>query len=108
MAQIIENLGAAETFLGAYLKLLERHEDYPGIGCVGERCPIETGKPDGMLLVIARGREPNDSKGKMPWPLTKDELSRFEDLGLRKLFFEDFMDNEDPPVRRFTVTYRRK
>jgi ubiquinone/menaquinone biosynthesis C-methylase UbiE len=64
-------------------------------------------KPGGTLLVIARGREPNDAEGKMPWPLTKDELSRFDAHGLKKLSFEDFMDNEDPPVRRFRATYRR-
>jgi len=65
-------------------------------------------KPNGTLLAIARGREPNESKGKMPWPLTKDELSLFEDQGLKKLSFEDYMDSEDPPVRRFRATYRRE
>jgi hypothetical protein len=70
-------------------------------------CIVSCIKPDGTLLVIARGREPNESQGKMPWPLTKDELLRFEDLGLKKLSFEDYMDSEDPPVRRFKVTYRR-
>ena len=62
----------------------------------------------GTLLVIARGREPNESEGKMPWPLTKDELMLFQTLGLRELGFEDYMDNEDPPVRRFRATYRRE
>ena len=64
--------------------------------------------PGGTLLVIARGREPNEPEGKMPWPLTKDELMVFQTLGLRELCFEDYMDNEDPPVRRFRVTYRRE
>jgi hypothetical protein len=36
-----------------------------------------------------------------------EELSRFENLGLKKLSFEEYMDSEDPPVRRFKVTYRR-
>jgi hypothetical protein len=65
-------------------------------------------KPAGMLLVITRGREPSDSEGMMPWPLTKDELFFFEDQGLKMLSFEDYMDREDPPVRRFRVTYRRE
>ena len=64
--------------------------------------------PGGTLLVIARGRDPNESEGKMPWPLTKDEIMLFQTLGLKALSFEDYMDNEDPPVRRFRVTYKRE
>lgn len=63
--------------------------------------------PGGTLLVIARGREPNEPDGKMPWPLTKDELSIFNTGGLKESSFEDYLDNEDPPVRRFRITYRR-
>jgi hypothetical protein len=59
------------------------------------------------LLVIARGREPSEPEGKVPWPLTKDELALFEDQGLKKLSFEDYVDREDPPVRRFRAVYRR-
>jgi hypothetical protein len=44
----------------------------------------------------------------MPWPLKKDELSLFEAQGLRNVSFEDYKDKEDPPVRRFRVTYRRE
>lgn len=64
--------------------------------------------PEGTLLVIARGREPNEPEGKMPWPLKKDELSLFETQGIRKVSFEDYKDNENPPVRRFRATYRRE
>jgi len=64
--------------------------------------------PGGMLLVIARGREPDEPKGKMPWPLTLDELQSFEAAGLGAIEFEDYWDEEDPPVRRFRVTYRRE
>jgi len=71
------------------------------------RCIAAFVKPAGTLLVITRGREPNDSEGKMPWPLTKDELLLFKDQGLKKLSFEDYRDREDPPVRRFRATYRR-
>ena len=72
------------------------------------RCIAAFVKPGGTLLVISRGREPNEFEGKMPWPLTKDELSLFENQGLKKLSFEDYMDGEEPPVRRFKATYRRK
>ena len=62
----------------------------------------------GLLLVIARGREPNDPEGAMPWPLTREELTLFQSLGLKEVGFEDYMDDESPPVRRFRVTYRRE
>jgi SAM-dependent methyltransferase len=63
--------------------------------------------PGGTLLVIARGREPAEDRGSMPWPLTKDELSRFGDHGLEVGEFADFLDDEQPPVRRFRVAFRR-
>lgn len=71
------------------------------------RCIASFLSPSGTLLVIARGREANDPAGKMPWPLTKDELVLFEARGLTKVSFEDYMDNEMPPVRRFRAAYRR-
>jgi SAM-dependent methyltransferase len=68
----------------------------------------EAVKPGGMLLVICRGRTPEDDKGQMPWPLLRDELSAFERAGLVCGTFEDFWDQHDePPVRRFRVAYRR-
>ncbi len=63
--------------------------------------------PGGILLVICRGREAEEDKGRMPWPLTKQELARFGGNGLERVSFEDFIDTEDPPVRRFRVLYRR-
>jgi SAM-dependent methyltransferase len=62
---------------------------------------------DGTLLVIARGREPTDDAGSMPWPLTRAELKVFGDCGLSEVRFEDYFDHEDPPVRRFRAEYRR-
>jgi SAM-dependent methyltransferase len=66
--------------------------------------------PGGLLLVIARGREPSDPEGQMPWPITRAELSAFIAMGLHELSFEDLLDLEDPaepPVRRFLALYRR-
>jgi hypothetical protein len=63
------------------------------------------------LLVIARGREPADPEGQMPWPLTRSELSSFTAAGLEELSFEDLLDLEDPAdpaVRRFRVLYKAK
>lgn len=63
--------------------------------------------PGGELLVIARGREPGDPEGALPWPLLQSELDRFRTLGLGELAREDFLDAETPPVRRFRAHYRR-
>jgi ubiquinone/menaquinone biosynthesis C-methylase UbiE len=64
-------------------------------------------KPGGTLLVISRGREHSDPEGKMPWPLTKQDLDLFKLYGLKEISFEDYMDEEKPPVRRFRVIYRK-
>jgi SAM-dependent methyltransferase len=67
--------------------------------------------PGGLLLVIARGREPSDPEGQMPWPLIRAELSAFTAAGLEEISFEDFLDLEDPgdpAVRRFRVLYKTK
>ena len=64
-------------------------------------------KPAGTLLVISRGRRPAEAQGKMPWPLTRRELDGFLFHGLTQIVFEDYMDEEDPPVRRFRVTYEK-
>ena len=61
--------------------------------------------PRGTLLVIARGRESSEPEGAMPWPLTRQELTVFEEAGLTLVEFEDYVDDEDPPVRRFRVNY---
>jgi SAM-dependent methyltransferase len=64
-------------------------------------------KPGGLLLVVARAREPHDSVGELHWPLTRSEMDGFTRAGLTEESFEDFLDGEDPPVRRFRVVYRR-
>ena len=43
----------------------------------------------------------------MPWPLTEAEVRRFGAFGLTETFFEDFVDSEEPPVRRFRACFRR-
>jgi SAM-dependent methyltransferase len=59
--------------------------------------------PLGKLLVICRGRGVNQPEGELPWPLTKEELNYFVDLGLQQVKFEDYLDIS---VRRFRVEYR--
>jgi SAM-dependent methyltransferase len=63
----------------------------------------------GFLLIIARGREPSEPEGQMPWPLTRAELSAFTAAGLEQISFEDLLDSEDPgepAVRRFRALYQ--
>ena len=63
--------------------------------------------PGGTLVVVCRGREPKDDPGQMPWPVVRDELKGFEQQGMQEVSFEDFIDDENPPVRRFRVIYER-
>jgi ubiquinone/menaquinone biosynthesis C-methylase UbiE len=79
----------------------------PNLRADAIRCIASFIAPGGTLLVIARGRDEDESEGKMPWPLTKNELSLFLTHGLRQIAFDDYMDSEDPPVRRFRVTYSK-
>ncbi len=64
-------------------------------------------EPQGKLLVITRGRQETDERGSMPWPLTYGELTACTAAGLEEVRFEDYVENENPPVRRFRVDYRR-
>ena len=64
--------------------------------------------PGGTLLVVARGREPEEAPGRMPWPLTRAEIEAIAGDGLALDAFEDFVDGEEPPVRRFRATFRRR
>jgi len=61
----------------------------------------------GTFDLIARGREPTEPEGAMPWPLTRGEVEAIAGDGLTFMTFEDFLDDEDPPVRRFRATFRR-
>ena len=61
---------------------------------------------DGTLLVISRGRGTDDAPGKMPWPLIRSELDVFCKCSLSEERFDDYFDDEQPPVRRFRVEYK--
>lgn len=63
--------------------------------------------PGGALLLVARGREPDEPAGQMPWPLTRAEAEAIAAGELWLVDFEDFFDREDPPVRRFRALFRR-
>jgi hypothetical protein len=61
----------------------------------------------GTLLVIARGREMSDPSGNMPWPLLKADVDSFNQYGLKAEAFEDYVDGETPPVRRFRAEFSK-
>jgi SAM-dependent methyltransferase len=63
--------------------------------------------PGGRMLVYCRAREPEEPEGSMPWPLTTDEVHALAVDGLDVERFEDFLDDEQPPVRRLLAVLRR-
>ncbi|MBK1989444.1 methyltransferase domain-containing protein [Sphaerospermopsis aphanizomenoides BCCUSP55] len=64
--------------------------------------------PDGILLIICRGRNMEDALEKVPYPLTQDDLMKFVDAGLSLIDFEDYLDQERSSViRRFRVTFKK-
>jgi hypothetical protein len=72
------------------------------IGLIGEWVCV-----GGLLCVIARGRSESDPPGQIPWPLTQREVRSFATAGLECGSFEDYMDREEPAVRRFRALFSR-
>lgn len=64
-------------------------------------------RPGGTLLVVARGREPAEPPGQMPWPLTRAEVEAIAAPHIERVGLEDFLDAEEPPVRRLRAWFRR-
>jgi SAM-dependent methyltransferase len=60
--------------------------------------------PGGRLLVVCSGRDPEDDPGRLPWPLTRDDLERFAGHGLAERRFEDIRQGAS---RQFRVRYER-
>ena len=60
----------------------------------------------GELVVVCRGRENGEEVGQIPYPLSKDDLSGFENAGLEEIEFNEVRDEIDDE-RRFVVHYRR-
>jgi len=64
-------------------------------------------KPGGELVVVQRLRtdEIDDPDGP-PWALSRKELKRFEEQGLKEVEFETYLGDEDEPVERLVALYR--
>ena len=63
--------------------------------------------PNGKIVVVTRGREDNEIPLELPWALSLKDLSRFEANGLKQIHFEEMLDDETPPIKRFVVEYAR-
>ena len=64
-------------------------------------------KERGTLLVICRGRNANEPAEELPYPLTKEELAYFEELGLKQVKFEDYIKPKNSSIRRFRIEYTK-
>jgi len=94
---------AFDLVLESYtLQVLPRPERHRAIRSIAEFV-----NPGGTALVVCRGRDEDEPEGDLPWPLTKATVMRFEDEELRLVAFEDYHDDEDPPVRRFRAEFER-
>jgi len=63
--------------------------------------------PGGILVVVTRGREDEEEVDVVPWPLSRSDLARFEQNGLKEAGFQDLWDEEDEQ-RRFLAQYTRR
>ena len=72
----------------------------PGIAAI-TRCV----RPGGEVLVLCLGRDPQDDRHGIPWPLSRVELAEFEAQGLQEISFEDFAESR--ARRRFRVLYHK-
>lgn len=62
---------------------------------------------NGEIVVVTRGREDDDEAEQLPWPLSRRDLSRLETHGLTETDFRIMDGDEDPPLPRFVVHYRK-
>ena len=64
--------------------------------------------PEGKLLVVTRGREDDEIPDELPWALSRRDLSRFDENGLKQIYFEEmFSDDEEDLIPRFVVEYEK-
>lgn len=63
---------------------------------------------DGELVVVTRGREDDEEPVQLPWPLSRIDLAQFETRGLAQTDFRIIPGDEDPPIPRFVVDYRKR
>lgn len=62
---------------------------------------------NGKLVVVTRGREDDEEPNEMPWPLSRRDLSRFEQNGLKQADFVVMDAEKENEPHRFVVEYTR-
>jgi SAM-dependent methyltransferase len=60
--------------------------------------------PRGSLLALCFGRDPQEDRRGIPWPLSRVELAAFQSHGLNEAAFEDLRDHTP---RQFRILYQR-
>ena len=63
---------------------------------------------DGRLVVVTRGREDDVEPDILPWPMSRRDLSRFEQNGLIQTDFVEMPPEEEDEPSRFVVEYVRR
>ena len=61
----------------------------------------------GKLLVVTRGREDDEEPLELPWALSRKDLSRFEANNFKQIYFEKMPGEEEEPVNRFVIEYKK-
>ena len=62
--------------------------------------------PVGRLVIVTKGREDDEEPEQLPWPLSRRDLMRFGENGLKQTDFVEMWDDEDEQLR-FVVEYER-
>jgi hypothetical protein len=63
------------------------------------------GITNGKLVVVTRGREDEVEPDILPWPMSRQDLSRFEVHGLKQTDFIEMPPEEEDEPPRFVVEY---
>lgn len=62
---------------------------------------------NGILLVITRHRNHSSIPEGPPWPLSDEELSQFEELGLKEIRRDSFLEGDEVRIEQLRIEYYR-
>ena len=62
---------------------------------------------DGELIVVQRARGNDEEPESLPWALSPNDLSRFEENGLEQTSRHEYLGDEEEPITRFVAKYQR-
>jgi 2-polyprenyl-3-methyl-5-hydroxy-6-metoxy-1,4-benzoquinol methylase len=63
--------------------------------------------PGGRLFIVCRARNDHDVPQGPPWALSREDLGPIEQDGMKLIELADYIDNDEPPQRRFAATWQR-